>query len=281
MASMLWTLWELRDQIADLPVEVHFVGFMSEETAQFGSRHFAKHHGADYAFAIIGEPTSMQTVFKHKGCLWADVETYGVAVHGSRPELGENAIVKMARLIKALDAEFRAELAVAGGEDAWLGKSTISMGMIQGGTRPNIAADYCRLTVDIRYTPPIAKLGGPLPMLEKFIKSVDPKATLAPCSTGARRNPGSESGTESLLVQPCLDTSAEDPFVKTLVQCGAALTGAPWFCDAAFLAEVGLAAVAIGPGNIAQAHTKDEFIETQALEDAVVFWKKFLRAISS
>src|SRR5207244_730721 len=114
MAAMLWALWDLRDEIASLPVEVHFAGFMSEESDQHGSRHFAAHHGRDYAFALIAEPTEMKTVFKHKGCLWADIETFGTAVHGSRPDLGENAILKMARLIKALDGDFRAKLAAAG-----------------------------------------------------------------------------------------------------------------------------------------------------------------------
>ncbi len=104
---------------------------MSEESAQLGSQHFAKHHGR-YDLAIIGEPTSLKTVFRHKGCLWADVHTTGVAVHGATPHLGVNAIVKMAKLVSALDTEFREILAEVGGVDEWLGASTINLGMIQG-----------------------------------------------------------------------------------------------------------------------------------------------------
>ncbi|OYW83275.1 MAG: hypothetical protein B7Z26_00995, partial [Asticcacaulis sp. 32-58-5] len=73
-------------------------------------------------------------MFRHKGCLWADVHTTGVAVHGATPELGVNAIVKMSKLVSALDTEFRDILAEAGGDDEWLGASTINLGMIQGGT---------------------------------------------------------------------------------------------------------------------------------------------------
>jgi acetylornithine deacetylase/succinyl-diaminopimelate desuccinylase-like protein len=149
----------MRDEIPSLPVEVHFVGFMSEESAQLGSQHFAKHHGR-YDLAIIGEPTSLKTVFRHKGCLWADVHTTGVAVHGATPELGVNAIVKMAKLVSALDTEFREILAEAGGEDEWLGVSTINLGMIQGGTRSNIVADSCKLRLDIRTTPGLQRAGG-------------------------------------------------------------------------------------------------------------------------
>lgn len=263
MAAMLWALWELRDEIPSLPVEVHFAGFMSEESDQHGSRHFAAKHGGDYAFALIAEPTEMKTVFKHKGCLWADIETFGVAVHGSRPELGENAIIKMAKLIKALDADFRPQL-LSAGDDEWLGRTTISLGMIKGGSRPNITADHCQLTVDIRYNPAVRDQGGPLELLRAFVKQLDPTAKVEP--RGA--------------MSPCLDTPASDPFVQMLVREGAALTGAPWFCDAAFLSEIGgVPSVAIGPGSIAQAHTKDEWIEITALERGAEFWVKWLRAL--
>lgn len=260
MAAMLWALWEMREAIPALPVEVHFAGFMSEESDQHGSRHFAKHHGKDYAFAIIAEPTGMETVFKHKGCLWADIETFGTAVHGSRPELGENAIIKMARLIKALDADFRAQLADCG-DDTWLGRSTISLGMIRGGTRANITADHCQLTVDIRYNPAVRDAGGPHEMLRRFVAEHDSGARVTPCGA----------------LSPCLDTPATDPFVDSLVAHGAALTGAPWFCDAAFLAEAGVPSVAVGPGSIAQAHTKDEWIELSELERGAAFWIQWLK----
>jgi acetylornithine deacetylase/succinyl-diaminopimelate desuccinylase-like protein len=263
MASMLWALHEMRDELADLPVEVHFAGFMSEESDQHGSRHFAKHHGADYAFAMIAEPTDMKTVFKHKGCLWADIETFGVAVHGSRPELGENAIVKMAKLIKALDAEFRPQLANAG-EDPWLGRTTLSLGMIRGGTRPNITADRCELTVDIRYNPAVRDQGGALELLRAFVKQRDDSAKVEP------RGP----------IQPCLDTSETNPFVQKLVECGAALVGAPWFCDAAFLSDIAkIPAIALGPGSIEQAHTKDEWIAVTELEVGAEFWVRWLRSL--
>ncbi|MCB1278965.1 M20 family metallopeptidase [Prosthecobacter sp.] len=262
MASFLWALREMRAEIPDLPVEVHFAGFMSEESAQLGSQHFAKHHGR-YDLAIIGEPTSLKTVFRHKGCLWADVHTTGVAVHGATPELGVNAIVKMAKLVEALDNEFRAILAEAGGEDEWLGASTINLGMIQGGTRSNIVADSCRLRVDIRTTPGLQHVGGALAMLTEFVHRVDRTASVTVASEALH-----------------LDTDPANPFVQKLIAAGADLTGAPWFCDAAFLAAAGTPSIAIGPGSIAQAHTKDEFIAASDLEDGVAFFMRFLRSLA-
>lgn len=261
MASFLWALYEMRAEIPDLPVEVHFAGFMSEESAQLGSQHFAKHHGR-YDLAIIGEPTSLKTVFRHKGCLWADVHTTGIAVHGATPELGVNAIVKMAKLVEALDGEFREILAEAGGEDEWLGASTINLGMIQGGTRSNIVADSCKLRVDIRTTPGLQRAGGALEMLIEFVERIDESATVTVASEAFH-----------------LDTDPANLFVQKLIAAGAELTGAPWFCDAAFLAAAGTPAIAIGPGSIAQAHTKDEFIAVSDLEDGVSFFVRFLRSL--
>lgn len=260
MAAMLWALNEMSAEIPDLPVEVHFAGFMSEESAQLGSQHFALHHGP-YDFAIIGEPTSLKTVHKHKGCLWADIHTTGVAVHGSIPEQGVNAIVKMASLVQSLDADFRQQLKDVGGEDRWLGHSTISLGMIRGGTRSNIVADHCVLRVDMRTTPGLSRKGGALKLLTDFVAAHDATARVEP-----------------LPETFPLDTDEQNPFVQRLVDCGAEVTGAPWFCDAAFLAAGGTPAVAIGPGSIVQAHTKDEFIATADLEAGADFFKGFLKS---
>jgi acetylornithine deacetylase/succinyl-diaminopimelate desuccinylase-like protein len=261
MASMLWALHELRDEIPKLPVEVHFVGFMSEESSQLGSRHFAARH-RDYALAIIGEPTSLKTVNKHKGCLWADVITTGVAVHGATPELGVNAITKMAKLIQVLDIEFRELLIEIGGVDEVLSASTLNFGMINGGTRSNIVADACKLRVDIRTTPGLAKAGGAMKLLSDFVTRHDATARVTAASEAF-----------------CLDTDPANPFIQKLIAAGGSLTGAPWFCDAAFLAVAGTPAIAIGPGSIAQAHTKDEHIKIEDLEHGTHLFQKYLTSL--
>ena len=261
MASMLWALKTLGKEIADLPVEVHFAGFMSEESNQLGSRHFAKHH-PDYAFALVAEPTSLKTVLKHKGCLWDDVITTGVAAHGATPEKGVNAIIKMAAMIQALDTEFRDLLAELGGVDELLGCSTLNIGMINGGTRSNIVPAECTLRVDIRTTPALHRAGGAVKLLREFVERTDPTARTTAVSEAMP-----------------LDTDENNPFVRHLVNCGAEITGAPWFCDGAFLAAAGIPSIAIGPGSIHQAHTKDEWIAVAELDAGVEFFVRFLRSL--
>jgi acetylornithine deacetylase/succinyl-diaminopimelate desuccinylase-like protein len=262
MAAMLWALWEMRAEIPSLPVEVHFAGFMSEESSQLGSRHFAANH-PPYDLALVAEPTGLETVHTHKGCLWIDVITRGRAAHGARPELGDNAIVKMARLIDALDSGFRDELARLGPGNEFLSPSTVNIGMIRGGSRSNIVADHCSLRLDIRATPALARQGGARQVLADFVHSIDPAAEVPQAP--------------DVLA---LDTNPEHPLIQALLRCGSRLAGAPWFCDAVFLAAAGTPAVAIGPGSIEQAHTPDEFILLSDLEAGAAFFQKYLRSLS-
>lgn len=261
MSAMLWALHTLRDQIPHLPVEVHFVGFMSEESHQYGSKHFAQNH-PKYDLALVGEPTEMRVVHTHKGCLWIDVITHGRAAHGARPELGENAITKMAKLVQALDTDFRDLLAELSGSSDYLTPSTINIGMIEGGSRYNIVADSCTLRLDIRVTPGLQTHGGAEHLLKEFVHRIDPTATFSdPPPVHA------------------LDTDPANPLIQSLLATGTTLTGAPWFCDAVFLAAAGTPAIAIGPGSIAQAHTKDEHIKIEDLESGTHLFQKYLTSL--
>ena len=76
-------------------------------------------------------------------------------------------------------------------------------------------------------------------------------------------------------------TPPETDGVCRLQSIGSELTTAPWFCDAGRLSEGGIPSVACGPGNIAQAHTKDEFLAINDLEAGVEFYQKFLKTYQS
>jgi acetylornithine deacetylase/succinyl-diaminopimelate desuccinylase-like protein len=82
---------------------------------------------------------------------------------------------------------------------------------------------------------------------------------------------------EGIVQCNALATDPEHPLVTTLAAAGSGQkVGAPWFCDAAHLAAVGIPSVAAGPGSIDQAHTEDEWIEIEALEKGVDFYRGFL-----
>lgn len=256
-AAMLAALEELRDRLSHMGAEITFVGLMGEESGQYGSKHFARHH-PDFDFALVGEPTECKVVHTHKGSLWVDLITRGKAVHGATPDRGENAILKMMALLQRLSTEFKDALASEKFHHPLLGGCTVNFGMINGGTRKNIVADHCRLSLDIRYTPKLHDYGV-MRFLTEFI--------------------GSEAEIEPFGNCGPLDTDSANPYVQKLAAVGHGLAGAPWFCDAAFLALGGIPSVAAGPGSIAQAHTCDEFISIAALESGVGFYRRFLESL--
>jgi acetylornithine deacetylase/succinyl-diaminopimelate desuccinylase-like protein len=71
-------------------------------------------------------------------------------------------------------------------------------------------------------------------------------------------------------------TDAAHPVIALLQQGGSRCVGAPWFSDAGVFARHGVPAIALGPGSIAQAHTKDEWLAVEDLEKGAAFFRDFL-----
>ncbi len=260
MAAMLWALHENRDRLADLPVAVDFVAFMGEESGQWGSKEFVKTHGEDYTFALVGEPTSMDVVHVTKGSLWATLRATGKAAHSSQPDRGENAILKLTRALDRLDCHLGAELAAF--THTVLGHSTMNVGVIRGGSRPNIVPDLAEAEIDIRLTPSLVAAGGALNLLRDTLAFHDLPVEIV--------NPHEN---------PPMETPTEHPMIQRLLAQGASLAGAPWFSDAAHLSHGGVPSICIGPGSIDQAHTADEFINLAELHQGAEFFTRFIRSL--
>jgi len=259
MAAMLWALHELRDDLADLTCAVTFVGLMGEEADQPGSKDFAARYGADFSFAVVGEPTSLDTVYAHKGCVWLKLSAKGRSCHGSTPENGENAIRKLLPVLETLVPHLESRLPDYA--DAVLGIPTVSLGMISGGSSPNIVPSDCHATLDFRETPALFEAGGALRLVREFL--------------GARQL--QDQIAVEVIGDSCpLHTDPATDGIRRLESIGSRLTTAPWFCDAGRLAGGGIPSVACGPGSIAQAHTKDEYLAISDLEAGADFYRRFL-----
>jgi acetylornithine deacetylase len=258
MLSALTTLANSKKRPRE--TEIIFAGLVDEESEQSGSRALARSHlKAD--LAIVGEPTSEQIVTAHKGNIWLQIDTRGKSAHGSRPELGRNAIHSMARIVDALEIEYAASLRRRRRHPI-LGHGTVNVGTIRGGTQPNIVPDACAITVDRRTLPGETEAG-----VQREIQSFLARKKLPATFSLARHAPCSpmETDTQLPLVRQ---------FLKSAGQRKPA--GVNYFCDAAVLAEGGIPSVVFGPGDIAQAHTADEWISLRSLERATQMLVRFL-----
>lgn len=264
MAAMLWGLRENAGTLKESPIAVDFVAFMGEESGQWGSKDFARRHGSHYAFAIVGEPTSLDIVHTTKGSLWATLRATGRAAHSSRPERGENAILKLARALDVLERDLSS--AFQSYAHPVLGRPTLNPGVIRGGSRPNIVPDLAEAEIDIRITPALHQAGGALALLESTIGRLQlPLEIVRPHEN------------------PPVEIAANHPWIERLraVRPACLPVGAPWFSDAAHLSAAGLPSVCLGPGSIDQAHTCDEFISLEDLEEGAGFFAGFVSSLIS
>jgi acetylornithine deacetylase/succinyl-diaminopimelate desuccinylase-like protein len=200
--------------------------------------------------AIVGEPTKLQVVTAHKGSLWLELETCGRAAHGATPQFGKNAVHEMARIVDFLETDYAARLRRR--KHKLLGAATVNVGTISGGTQPNIVPDSCKISVDRRTLP-----GETDAKVESEIAALLRAKKLSANISSAKLAPALP-----------LETNHKLPLVQKFLKCAGQTKplGIHFFCDAAVLSAGGIPSVVFGPGDIAQAHTADEWISLAELE---------------
>jgi succinyl-diaminopimelate desuccinylase len=210
---------------------------------------------------VVAEPTAGELVLAHKGAHWMRLRATGRAAHGSAPELGDNAVVRLARAAVALH-----DHADWPRHDRF-GPVTANVGVLRGGVAHNVVPDAAELLLDVRTVP-----------------GVD----AARLRAHVGRLAGERVDVTDHVVLPPLDTGADDPFVgmvRSALQAGG-LPDAPapparFFTDASVLAGLlgdgGPApTVVLGPGEPAQCHVVDEYCLAGRVEQAVVVYRELL-----
>ena len=124
---------------------------MGEEAGNEGAAALAADLRGETAFALVGEPTRCDIVHTTKGVTWLRLTTRGKSAHSATPGRGDNAIYKMADVIRHIRDELLPELARH--PDPILGPSTMNVGLIHGGSKVNIVPDACVVELDIRTVP--------------------------------------------------------------------------------------------------------------------------------
>lgn len=199
-------------------------------------------------YALIGEPTGLRPVHRHKGVLMEAIRVLGRAGHASNPALGHNAIEGMHRVLgglmnwrSALEAEYHdLSFEVPG--------PTLNFGSIHGGDSPNRICATCELQIDLRTLPQM-----PFEALRTELRQVV-EGTLSGTDLGLQVRSVIEG-------VPPLETDRSGRMVKLLEF----LTGMPaqavtFATEGPFFHDLGLETAVLGPGDIAQAHQPDEYV---------------------
>lgn len=226
-----------------------------EEYASLGTAAVAGTWRADAA--IVTEPTGLEVTVAHKGFVWLEIETRGLAAHGSLPEHGIDAIAKMGKVlvgVESLDHALRAAPA-----HPLLSSGSIHASTITGGVGWSTYPDRCRLQVERRTIPgeTVEIVEGQLQGIIDGLAASDPAFTAA-ITRGLHRDP--------------FEIATDEPIVQLVTKHATAVTGTTpiysggggWM-DSALLSAAGIPTVIFGPDGDG-AHADVEWVNLDHVE---------------
>jgi acetylornithine deacetylase len=226
-----------------------------EEHASLGVQEVLEDVGA--AAAVVTEPTRHEIVVAHKGFVWAEVVVEGTAAHGSRPELGVDAIVHAAPVLAgvgALDAALAAR-----DPHPRLGRGSVHAGTIAGGGETSSYPGRCALTVERRTLPGETEA--------TFASELE-----ALLDRARRAQPGLRASFRTGLTREPFAIDPEHELVRLTREIAAGelgapppSTGAPYWTDAAFIAAAGIPSILFGPAGEGE-HAVEEWVSIASLE---------------
>ena len=242
----------------NLPGDVIFTGVIDEEYASVGTFDLAQRYHADAA--IIAEPTELQLIIAHRGFVWLEAETIGKAAHGSRPELGVDAIVKMGKVLtemEKLDLKLRANPT-----HPLLKSGSLHASLIQGGQELSSYPERCLLSVERRTIPgetPEMVEGELLQIMEE-LRRADPSFN-AVIRRGLDRSP-METREDADIIRVLQEASVK---VRNRLS---EITSVPYWTDAAVLSAAGITSVLFGPSGTG-AHAVEEWVDLASVRTCV------------
>ena len=215
--------------------------------------------------AIVAEPTSLNVVVAHRGVVRWRCRTLGRAAHSSQPDLGLNAISAMADVVRAVGQFHDEQLSQRA--DALCGPSTAVVTTIRGGSGPNTVPDEAVVDIDRRLT----REESPQQAYEELTQHLMRDADLKGCRIEHDPPWMQSSGLSDAENRPWAEAVAT---VARGAGTDARIMGVPYGTNAATIASAGIPTVVFGPGSINQAHTADEWIAVDQLEQSVEIYRQ-------
>jgi len=262
IASAAMAIVEIFKSGIDLKGDVIFSATAGEETDSAGIKQFIKSFkNKNLCGIIVPEPTDFDLVTAHRGLLWIEIITKGKSAHSSMPQLGINAINSMRMFLDELD-NFKIS-----GTNKLLGKASLSVNKISGGTASNIVPDFCSSQMDIRTIPgqDIKKIIGDinkiLAKLSKTHKGFQAELNVV------RRADSLETNTKSVFVRQLSHLLKTPP------------KPVPFTTDAPYLTVFKTPIVVFGPGEPGLCHKPNEHIKIKDLNKGMELYKKIIQQL--
>lgn len=226
-----------------------------EEYASAGTEEVLRRFSADGA--IVVEPSELEVTIAHRGFVWFEVAIEGRAAHGSRPDLGIDAIAKAGLFLAGLD-EHSAGL-LAGPRHPVLGTGSVHASTIRGGEELSSYPARCTIGIERRTVP-----GETAETAEAELEEILREVVQANPEVGYRITRGLErrpfdAPRDSAIVRTVLETVAEVTGRPAIER------GEPFWTDCALLAEAGIPAVLFGVAG-GGAHAATEWVDLDSLE---------------
>lgn len=255
-----------------LDYDLYLMLSTDEEYADEEIKKAMENHLPKIDFAMIGEPSNGKIQYAHKGEAWVELEFFGRSAHSSRPREGKNAIYMAADYIEKLKA-----LAARYEENRQepYGTPTISLGVIEGGSTPNVVPPYAKAKLDIRYLPG--------QKIESFLEDLN--AVMDECRAKDADFSGKVTMTghwnamytdiETLLfkrIRAAIEQSLGHE-VETAVMSG--------WGEGGFINRYGTPTIYFGPGDGKYSHTPEEQIEAARIPEAAKAYYDVIQALKN
>ena len=266
MAAMLAAVARLADVRPDDMPTIIMACTVNEEHGYSGATELAKLWRQPGAIiprmpdaAVVAEPTQLQVVVAHKGCIRWRCHAGGRATHSSQPHLGDSAIFKMARALEALE-RYQRDVVPTLASHPLCGHPTLNVGTIVGGLSVNTVPDSCTIEIDRRVVP------GEDPEFA-YRHAIDFLADATDHDPAITHD-------KTFLFGYGLSDKNNGPLAKSMLAAArradvaSEAIGVPYGTDAAVFGAAGVPCVVFGPGSIDQAHTADEWVPINQVQQA-------------
>jgi len=267
MTAMLAALLRAKSTNQPLNGDWFFIATCDEELGGRGAQHLIK-SGFRCDGIIVAEPTELALIDVHKGVERYRVTVTGKAAHSAYPELGANAIAALSECLVQLNALSKDTATQFGGCDA-IGPLTTSVGTIQGGDQVNRVPQTASAEIDFRIPPnlPPTTIAEMLESASQLVRTSSPAIMIEWTQTQH---------------YPPLSAQRDSPFIKNIETLARKhlkfdhFSQVRYATNAGFFASAGIPCLVFGPGSIAEAHTANESIDLDSIEQATDFLEKVI-----